>query len=77
MKIPRLSLEVQAEIDYNIQEREMLYSAFFLIYHYQCFDFKTECKIFYFREKPEVQFRISFGLGNIGKTTDFLGGLGF
>jgi len=77
VKIPRLSLEVQAEIDYNIQEREMLYSAFFLIYHYQCIDFKTECKIFYFREKPEVQFRISFGLGNIGKTTDFLGGLGF
>jgi len=76
-KIPSLSLEAQAEIDFNIIEKEMLYSAFVLVYHYQCIDFTGELKIFYFRDKPETQFRFSFGLGNIGKSTDFLGGLGF
>jgi len=77
VKIPQLSLEAQAEISYNIQERKMLYSAFIFVYHYQCLDFKSDLRVFYFREKPELQFRISFGLGNIGKTTDFLGGMGF
>jgi len=77
LKIPRISLEAMAEIDFNIQEKEMLYSAFSLIYHYQCLDFKADLRIFYYREKPEPQFRISIGLGNIGKTTDFLGGMGF
>ena len=77
VKIPRLGLEAQAELDFNIIEKQMLYSALALVYHYQCIDFKAELKIFYFRDKPETQFRFSFGLGNIGKTTDFLGGLGF
>ncbi|HDZ27553.1 MAG TPA: LPS-assembly protein LptD [Candidatus Aminicenantes bacterium] len=77
VKIPRLSLEAQAEIDFNIQEGEFLYSAISLVYNYQCFDFRVELKVFYFREKPETQFLFSFGLGNIGKTIDFLGGMGF
>lgn len=78
LKIPKLSLETQAEIDFNIEEKELLYSSLMLIYHYQCLDFKIDFKIFHFREKPEIQYRITFGLGNIGKTTDFLGGgLGF
>lgn len=74
LKIPELSLEGQAEVDFNIQERELLYMGLSLLYHYQCIDFKGDLKIFYFRDKPEVQFRISFGLGNIGRTVDFLGG---
>ena len=77
VEIPLLSLEAQAEIDFNIQEGEMLYSALALVYHYQCLDFRAEIKVFYFREKPEWQFLFSFGLGNIGKTVDFLGGMGF
>ena len=64
-------------IDFNIQERKMLYTELALIYHYQCFDFKAELRTFYFRDRPETQFRISFGLWNIGKTTDFLGGAEF
>ncbi len=75
--IEPLSLEARAQIDYNIQERELLYSALTLEYHYQCIDFLVDVRIFYFREKPEVQFSFSFGLGNIGKTTDFMGGMGF
>ena len=34
-------------------------------------------KVFYFRAKPETQVKFSLGLGNIGKTTDFLGGMEF
>jgi LPS-assembly protein len=77
LKIPELSLEAQAETDFNIQEGKMLYSALVLAYNYQCLDFRVELKVFYFREKPETQFMFSFGLGNIGKTIDFLGGMGF
>jgi LPS-assembly protein len=77
VKIPRLSLEAQGQVDFNIEEKKLLYSGLSLVYHYQCLDFTTDIRIFYFREKPELQFKISFGLGNIGKTTDFLGGLGF
>jgi hypothetical protein len=65
------------DLDYNIEEKKMLYSAFSVIYNYQCINFKVDLKIFYYRDQPETQFRISFGLGNIGKTTDFLGGMGF
>jgi len=74
-KIPTLSLEAQTQVDFNLQERELLYLGALVTYHYQCLDFTADLRVFYFREKPEVQFRISFGLGNIGKSTDFLGGL--
>jgi len=77
LKIPELSLEAQAETDFNIQEGKMLYSALAIVYNYQCLDFRVELKVFYFRDKPETQFLFSFGLGNIGKTIDFLGGMGF
>lgn len=77
LKIPKLSLEAMIDLDYNIEEKKMLYSSFSVIYHYQCIDVKVDLKIFYYRDQPETQLRISFGLGNIGKTTDFLGGMGF
>jgi len=70
-------MDLEAEMDYNIQDKELLYTGLALVYHYQCIDIRAEVKIFYYRETPEAQFRISFGLGNIGKTMDFLGGLGF
>jgi hypothetical protein len=76
LKIPALSVEALAEVDYNIQDRKMLYSAFSFNYDYQCLAFKVEARVYYFREKPETQFRVSFGLGNVGKTTDILGGIG-
>jgi hypothetical protein len=72
--IQKLNLEAFTSLDFNISEKKMLYTLATLVYHYQCFDFKVDLKIFHFREKPETQFRISFGLGNIGKTTDLLGG---
>lgn len=75
LNMPRLNLEALGEFDFNIEKRRMLYTGLSLVYHYQCLDFKADVRIFYFREKPETQWRFSFGLGNIGKTTDFLGGL--
>lgn len=74
LKIPALNVEAFSEVTFNIQEMEMLYMGASLIYHYQCLDFEANLRMFYFRDKPEIQFRITFGLGNIGKTTDFLGG---
>ncbi len=77
VKIPALSLEARGDIDINLQRREILYSAASLVYHYQCLDFITDFRIFYFRDKPEIQFGFSLALGNIGKTTEFLGGAEF
>ena len=77
VEIPRLQLEALAEFDYNILERKMLYSGVSLVYHYQCLDFQADVRVFYYRETPEVQYRLTIGLGNIGKTTDFMGGLGY
>ena len=73
--LPRLNFEALGEFDFNIEKKRMLYTGLSLVYHYQCLDFKADVRIFYYREKPETQFRFSLGLGNIGKTTDFLGGL--
>ena len=76
-KIPNLSLEVEGEMDYNITEKKILYMASKLFYHYQCLDLKADVRFFFFREKFDMQFSLSVGLGNIGKTTDFLGGARF
>jgi LPS-assembly protein len=73
---PHFPLEALGEIDLNILERKILYSGISFVYHYQCLDFKGDVRIYNYREKPEFQYRFSFGLGNIGKTTDFMGGLG-
>jgi lipopolysaccharide assembly outer membrane protein LptD (OstA) len=74
IKLPNWPIEVMGDIDFNIKERKLLYTAGSAVYHYQCLDFTFEVKVFYFRTKPETQFKFSLGLGNIGKTTDFLGG---
>jgi len=76
LKIPKWPIELMGEVNYNIKEQKLLYTAGSAVYHYQCLDFTFEAKVFYFRAKPETQFKFSFGLGSIGKTTDFLGGMG-
>ena len=77
LKIPKLPIDLLAECDYNIKQRKLLFLASSAVYHYQCLDFEFEVKVLYFRLKPETQVKFSVGLGNIGKTTDFLGGFGF
>lgn len=75
VKIPKLNIEALAEMDWNIGERKLLYAGGSFVYHYQCLDFKGDFRVFNFRSKPEIQYRLTLGLGNIGKSTDFLGGL--
>lgn len=77
LALPRMPFDALGEVDINILERKILYSGLSLVYHYQCLDFKADVRVFNYREKPEFQYRISIGLGNIGKTTDFMGGLDF
>jgi LPS-assembly protein len=77
IKMPRLSLDAEAELDYNIEEKQLLYTGLALVYHYQCLDFRAELRVFYFRERPDTQFNISISFGNIGKSVGFFSGLGF
>lgn len=76
-RLPGMSLELQGEVDYNLQTKKLLYTAGQAIYHYQCLDFLVEVRVFYYRTRPETQFKFSVGLGNIGRTADLLGGFGF
>ncbi len=64
-------------MDYNIQTKKVLYTAAQAVYHLQCLEFILDVRVFYYRLTPETQVRFSMGLGNIGRTPDFLGGLGF
>lgn len=76
-RLPRPSLEALADLSLNLVERRLLYAGLSALYHYQCVDFRLDFRLFQFREKPEIQFKFSLGLGHIGKTTDFLAGLEF
>ena len=77
LRIPALSVDLQLEADYNVKERKVLYTGAQLTYHYQCIDVLVDVRAFYYRAAPDVQVRLSLGLGSIGKTLDFLGGFGF
>ncbi len=76
-RLPGLGLDLQGEVDYNIQDRKLLYTAGQAIYHFQCLDFLLEARVSYLLQVPDVQIRFSMGVGNIGRTMDFLGGIGF
>ncbi|MCX7972947.1 MAG: LPS assembly protein LptD [Candidatus Aminicenantes bacterium] len=76
-QLPRPSLEALVDLSLNLVERRLLYAGLSAVYHYQCLDFRFDFRLFQFRDKPEIQFKFSLGLGHIGKTTDFLAGLEF
>jgi LPS-assembly protein len=76
LKVTKIPVDILADVDYNLKEKKLLYIAASAVYHYQCLDFIFEVKMYNYRTKPETQFKFSLGLGNIGKTTDFLGGYG-
>ncbi|MDH4198040.1 MAG: LPS assembly protein LptD [Candidatus Aminicenantes bacterium] len=77
LRLPALNLDLFGDVDFNIQERQLLYTAGRAVYHYQCLDFTAEVRVFYFRARPEAQFKFSLGLGTITPSSDFLSGLGF
>ncbi|MFO7732298.1 MAG: LPS assembly protein LptD [Candidatus Aminicenantes bacterium] len=76
-RLPRLSLDVQANVDFNLQESKLLYTGGRVTYHYQCIDFVVDVGVYYYRSQPEVQLRFSLGLGAIGRSLGFLEGAGF
>jgi LPS-assembly protein len=77
LRLPRLDLDLEAEADYNIETKKLLYTGARLTYHYQCLDFLVDVRSYYYRDPPDVQVRFSLGLGSIGRSLDFLGGFGF
>jgi lipopolysaccharide assembly outer membrane protein LptD (OstA) len=77
LRLPGLGVDLQLEADYNVQDRRLLYTGAQLTYHYQCLDILVDVRSFHYRVRPDTQIRVSLGLGSIGRTLDFLGGLGF
>jgi LPS-assembly protein len=77
LRLPRLDLDLEAEADYNIETKKLLYTGARLTYHYQCLDFLVDVRSYYYRDPPDVQVRFSLGLGSIGRSLVFLGGFGF
>lgn len=75
LRLPGSALEFAGDVDYNLQEKKLLYTGGQAIYHYQCLDFQLEVRVYYFRIRPETEFRFSVGIGNIGRTADLVGGL--
>lgn len=70
-------LDLKTQVEFDLQNRKILYTALAGIYHYQCLDFSFDLRVFYYRSQPEVQFRFSVGLGNISRSSDLLGALSF
>jgi len=77
LRLPGLSLDLQADADYNIRERKLLYTGGRVTYHYQCLDLTADVRVYYLRSRPETQFRVSIGLGAIGRSLGLLDGFGF
>ncbi|MCR4395231.1 MAG: putative LPS assembly protein LptD [Candidatus Saccharicenans sp.] len=70
-------LDLKTQVEFDLQNRKVLYTALAGIYHYQCLDFSFDLRVFYYRSQPEAQFRFSIGLGNISRSSELLGALGF
>ena len=73
-KIPFLQLEALGEFEYNLAANKVLYTGLAAVWHVQCVDVKMNVRAFFFRETPDIQFQLSLGLGNIGSTSEPLGG---
>ena len=77
LRLPGINVDLQLEADYNIQDHKLLYTGAQLTYHYQCLDILFDVRSYHYRTRPDTQFRVSLALGTIGRSLDFLGGLGF
>ncbi|MHB8055376.1 MAG: LPS-assembly protein LptD [Candidatus Aminicenantales bacterium] len=67
------NLDLSGDFQYNIQAKKMLYADLAVAWDWQCLNFKVDAQAFFFRTKPEVQFRFSVGLGNITSSSNSLG----
>lgn len=77
LKLPRPGLDLLLDADLNLRDGKLRYLGSRAVYHYQCLDFQFDVRLYYFRASPELQAKFSLGLGAVGKTVDFLSGLGF
>ncbi len=77
LRLPGINIDLQLEADYNIRDHKLLYTGAQLTYHYQCVDILFDIRSYHYRNPPDTQFRISLGLGSIGRSLDLLGGFGF
>jgi len=75
-RLPQSSLELLGEVDFNIKTKKLLYTAIQLVHHYQCLDIQAEVRVYNTSSRAETQFKLSIGLGSIGRTSDIMGDLG-
>jgi len=71
----KLDLKIQMQRD--LKRKKQIYNGLSAIYHYQCLDFVLDLRMYYYRSKPDTQFKFSIRLGNISQSTDLLGAFGF
>jgi LPS-assembly protein len=71
LKVPGLSLEAQAEANFNLLQKELQHLAFQVLYDYQCLVIKAG--FMYFQYRSEIVPILRVTLGDIGGSGDFLG----
>jgi hypothetical protein len=69
--VPGLSLQAQAEANFNLLQKELQHLAFQVLYDYQCLVIKAG--FMYFQYRSEIVPILRVILGNIGGSGDFLG----
>lgn len=73
INIPRFPLKFNADVNYDITDREFRLGSFLLTYDYQCIQFRTELRLFRYSGRVETQFNFGVSFGNLGMVKDFLG----
>lgn len=73
----RDNLDIKIQMQRDLKRKKQIYNGLFAIYHYQCIDFVLDLRMYYYRSKPDAQFKFSIRLGNINQSTDILGSFGF
>jgi LPS-assembly protein len=71
LKVPGLSLEAQAEANFNLLQKELQHLAFQVLYDYQCLVIKAG--FMYFQYRSEIVPILRVTVGDIGNSGDFLG----
>ena len=70
-------LDLKIEMQRDLERKKQIFTGVSAVYHYQCLDFVLDLRMYYYRTKPDTQFKFSLRLGNISQSTDLLGKFGF
>lgn len=71
------TLDLKIQMQRDLKRKKQIYNGLQAVLHYQCLDFVLDLRMYYYRSKPDTQFKLSIRLGNITQTTDLLGTIGF